>query len=462
MSYTVQLLLGFFLYSQRKKFYKNLNLDGMNRIDEKLKELEDKNVKFIRPVFVDILGRMLDFTIPISDIEDFIKNGKGFDGSSVEGFARIEESDLRFVPDVETLTILPWQYEGFENTWREAIVFGYIHDSTGKVYDGDTRNLLKSIIQKYKDIGILKCGAESEFFIFENDKEPIHTDEGGYFRSGAYGEIRKEAQLVLNEMGIKTEFDHHEVAHSQHEIDLTYTDALKMADSIILAKYVIKKIARKFGKYASFMPKPIAEINGNGMHLHLSLWKNGKNIFFDEGLSDIAKSYIAGLIKYGKEIQAGLNQWVNSYKRLIPGYEAPTYLCWGTKNRSAYIRVPEYLKGDATRIEIRSPDPACNPYLALSLIHAAGIQGIKEGLEPPEPIEVDVFHLSEKERKRLSIEELSPSLEKAIEFFEKSELVKRVLPQHIYQKFIENKKIECSNFNRVVTDYEIKNYFSIL
>ena len=268
-------------------------------------------------------------------------------------------------------------------------------------------------------------------------------------------------------MGIQTEFDHHEVAPSQHEIDLTYGDALKMADSVVLSKFITKRIARKYGLYVSFMPKPIEEINGSGMHLHLSLWKNGRNLFFDEkkqNLSDMAKSYIDGLIKYGKEIQVALNQWINSYKRLYPGYEAPTYLVWVTKNRSAYIRVPEYQKGKekATRIEIRSCDPACNPYLAIALIHAAGMQGIKEGLKPPSPIEFDVFHLSEKERKQLKIEELSSSLEKALEFFQKSTLVKDTLTPHLYKKFIENKKIECTNFNKAVTDYEIKNYFKIL
>jgi len=439
----------------------------MKKVKELEEELLEKNVRFIRPVFVDILGRMLDFTVPIEEFKELVKNGKGFDGSSVEGFARTEESDLRFIPDIDTLVVLPWEYRGIEKTWREAMVFGYITDSSGREYEGDTRTLLKNTIEKYKDFGILKCGAEIEFFIFENDKTPKHTDEGGYFRSGLYGEIRKEAQLFLNEMGIKTEFDHHEVAHSQHEIDLTYSDALRMADSIILTKYVVKKVAKKYGVYASFMPKPITGINGNGMHIHLSLWKDNRNLFFDEenqGLSNIARSYIAGLIKYGKDIQAALNQWINSYKRLYPGYEAPTYLVWGTKNRSAYIRVPEYQKGreSATRAEIRSPDPACNPYLALSLIHAAGIQGIVEGLEPPEPVEVDVYHLSESERKKLNIEELSPSLEKALEFFENSELVKKTLTKHIYQKFIENKKIECDNFNKTVTDYEIKNYFGML
>lgn len=439
----------------------------MSEVKEKIEELRNEDVKFVRPVFVDILGRMLDFTIPVDEFENLVKDGKGFDGSSVEGFARTEESDLRFVPDLSTLIVLPWQYQGVEDSWKEAVVFGCIYDSNGRIYEGDARALLRSVIKKHEDIGVLKCGAEIEFFIFENDENPSHTDRGGYFRSGLYGEIRKEAQLVLNKMGIKTEFDHHEVAFSQHEIDLAYADALRMADSIILTKYVIKRIAKKFGKYASFMPKPIETINGSGMHLHLSLWKDGKNLFFDkekQELSDTAKLYVAGLIKYGKEIQAGLNQWINSYKRLIPGYEAPTYLVWGTKNRSAYVRVPEYQKGkeSATRIEIRSPDPACNPYLAFSLIHAAGIQGIKERLEVPEPVEIDVFYLSENEKRKLNIEELSPSLEKAIELFEKSNLVKETLTNHIFQKFIENKGIECDNFNRVVTDYEIKNYFGIL
>ncbi|OQX80691.1 MAG: hypothetical protein B6D56_04400 [Candidatus Omnitrophica bacterium 4484_70.1] len=439
----------------------------MEGIKKMLKKFKENNVKFVRPVFVDILGRMLDFTIPIEEFETLIKSGKGFDGSSVQGFARVEESDLRFIPDIDTLVILPWEYRGVEKAWKEAIVFGSIYDSTGKEYEGDIRTLLKNIIETHKDIGDLKCGAEIEFFIFENDKSPLHTDEGGYFRSGLYGEMRKEAQLALSEMGIKTEFDHHEVAQSQHEIDLTFTSALKMADSIILTKYIVKRMAKKYGVYASFMPKPIGEINGNGMHLHLSLWEDNKNLFFDkenQGLSKIARSYIAGLIKYGKDIQAGLNQWINSYKRLYPGYEAPTYLVWGTKNRSAYIRVPEYQKGkeSSARIEIRSPDPACNPYLAISLIHAAGIQGIKEKLTPPQPVEVDVFHLSESEKEKLNIEELSPSLEKALDFFEKSELVKKTLPSHIYQKFLENKKIECKNFNRAVTDYETKNYFGIL
>ena len=439
----------------------------MEKVKEHIEKLENKNVKFVRAIFVDILGRMLDFTIPIEEFGDLIKNGKGFDGSSVEGFARTEESDLRFIPDIDTLAILPWEYKGIDKTWREAVVFGYIIESSGREYEGDTRALLKNVIKKYEDIGRLKCGAEIEFFIFENDKSPRHTDKGGYFRSGLYGEIRKEAQLALNELGIKTEFDHHEVAQSQHEIDLTYADALKIADSIILTKYVVKRVARKYGVYASFMPKPIAEINGNGMHLHLSLWKNGRNLFFDketQGLSEMARAYIAGLIKYGKDIQLALNQWINSYKRLCPGYEAPTYLVWGTKNRSAYIRVPEYQKGKelATRIEIRSPDPSCNPYLALSLIHAAGMEGIKEHLKPPMPVEIDVFHLSESERKKLNIDELSPSLEKALDFFEKSELIKRTLPRHVYEKFMENKRIECRNFNRAVTDYEIKNYFGFL
>ncbi len=439
----------------------------MEDAKELVKKLKDENVKFIKPIFVDILGRMLDFSIPISELEDMIENGKGFDGSSVKGFTGIEESDLRFIPEINTLRILPWEYKGMDSCWREAVVFGKIVDSQGKDFEGDTRTLLRRTIEKHKDIGVLKCGAEMEFFIFKDDSKPCHTDNKGYFMSGEYGEIRKESQFYLNELGIKTEFDHHEVAPSQHEIDLTYSDALTMADNIILTKYIIKKVARKYGVYASFMPKPIEGINGNGMHIHLSLWKDGKNLFFDEEkkeLSDVAKAYVAGLIKYGKEIQAGLNQWINSYKRLCPGYEAPTYLVWGRKNRSAYIRVPEYQEGKekATRIEIRSPDPACNPYLAISLLHAAGIQGVKEKLLPPDPVELDVFHLPDDERKRMGIEELSPSLEKALEFFERSEVVGETLTPHIYQKFIEIKRMECADFNRTVTEFEIERYYKML
>jgi len=439
----------------------------MPETDEILKLFREREVKFVRPFFVDILGRLLDFTLPVDGFEDFVKNGKGFDGSSVEGFARTEESDILFVPDLSTLRILPWQYSDGTRAWREAVVFGCVHNTDRSLSASDTRALLMNLLDKYKEYGTLKCGAELEFFVFKNSRAPSHTDAGGYFRSGNYGELRKGVQLALNEMGIKTEFDHHEVAQSQHEIDLMYDDALRTADKIILTKYVIKRMAKNFGVHATFMPKPIENINGSGMHIHISLWKDGKNIFYDpesHGLSETAKSYIAGIIKYGREIQAGLNQWINSYKRLMPGYEAPTYLCWGMKNRSAYIRVPEYQKGkeNATRIEVRSPDPACNPYLALTLIHAAGIQGIKEGLKPPAPVEADIFHISDAERKALAVEELNPSLEKALELFEKSALVRSVLPEHLLKKFIENKKIECKKFNKAVTDFEIKNYYPVL
>ncbi len=424
-------------------------------------------MKFVRPVFVDVLGRMIDFTIPIREIDSLIDEGKGFDGSSVEGFARIEESDLVFRPDLNTLKILPWEYKASEKTWREAIVFGGVYKPDKTPFEGDTRALLENTVKKHAGFGTLKVGVELEFFVFKNDENPSHTDQGGYFRSGLCGEVRKEAQLMLNEMGVSTEFDHHEVSPSQHEIDLLFDDALKMADAVVLSKYVVKKVARKLGFYASFMPKPIAGINGSGMHLHISLWRNDNNLFFDEekkGLSKTGESYVAGLIKYGKEIQVGLNQWVNSFKRLCPGFEAPTYLVWGTRNRSAYVRIPEYQKGKekATRIELRSPDPACNPYLAMSLIHAAGIQGIKEKLIPPPRMEKNVFHAAESERKKLLVEELSPSLEKALELFEESELVRKTLPEHVFKKFVENKRIECARFNKHVTDFEIKNYFSVL
>jgi glutamine synthetase len=300
-------------------------------------------------------------------------------------------------------------------------------------------------------------------------------DQGGYFHGGKWGEIRKIAQLYLREMGIDIEHDHHEVAPSQHEIDIKFGDALTTADSVILAKYVIKRVARKLGIFASFMPKPITTINGSGMHTHLSLWRDGKNLFFEnrgDFLSDIAKKYLTGLIKYGPEIQLIPNQWINSYKRLIPGYEAPVYMAWGRKNRSAYIRIPQYQEGKekSTRIELRSPDPACNIYLTLAIIQAAGIQGIKENLKFLPSEEKDIYEMSKSEMKRKKINTLSKNLKEALELFKKSKLVRDTLGEHIFQKIIQNKEIEWQKYKKAVgkryekevSPYEIKEYLPVL
>ena len=436
---------------------------------------ENKIVKFVRIIFPDVLGREMSFCIPAEKMKEAFENGKGFDGSSVEGFARIEESDLSIVPDPKTFRVLPWNYELEGVFWKEAVCFGDIFTSKGDHFEGDSRYLLKKTLEKTKKFGQLKAGVELEFFLFESEREPKLLDHGGYFHEGKWGEIRKLAQIYLKEMGIEIEHDHHEVAPSQHEIDIKFDDAINTADSVILAKYVLKRIARKLGFFISFMPKPITNVNGSGMHTHLSLWKDDKNLFFknkDDFLSDLAKKYIMGLIKYGREIQLVLNQWVNSYKRLIPGYEAPVYMAWGRKNRSAYIRIPEYKKGkeNSTRIELRSPDPACNIYLALAIIQAAGVQGIKENLKFLPPEEKDIYEMSKSEMKKKKIKTLSKNLKEALEHFKKSKLARETLGDHIFQKIIQNKEIEWQKykkavgkkFEKEVSPYEIKEYLPVL
>jgi glutamine synthetase len=450
---------------------KNFGFKDEKEVLETLKERND--VKFVRLIFPDVLGREMSFCIPSDQLESAFKNGKGFDGSSVEGFARIEESDLYFFPDPKTFRILPWDYQLEGISWKEAIVFGRIFDSKGNEFPGDSRRILEKFLEKTKEYGELFVGPELEFYIFKDEKTPELLDHGGYFHGGKWGEIRKLAQIYLKEMGIEVECDHHEVGPSQHEIDLKFGDALSIADSVMVAKYVLKRVARNAGVYVSFMPKPITEMIGTGMHLHLSLWRNGKNLFFGNGgLSDIAKKYMMGLIKYGREIQLVLNQWVNSYKRLVPGFEAPVYIAWGTKNRSAYIRVPEVPKGkeSSTRIEIRSPDPACNIYLALAAIQAAGIQGIKENLKLVPPQERNIYKMTREEMKKAKIMTLAKDLKEALENFKKSKLMRETLEDHIFQKIIQNKEIEWKKYKKAVgkkyqkevSPYEVKEYLPIL
>jgi glutamine synthetase len=438
-------------------------------------------IEFIRLVFPDILGRPMDFTIPASELEKAFSEGKGFDGSSVAGFVRIEESDLVIKPDPRTFRLLPWVYKGFEEgiRWREAVMFGDILTPEGKPYVGDSRAVLKQTLAKArKGSGIedFKCGPELEFFIFPSSEEPVPTDVGGYFFSGRYGEIRKEIQLLLHKMGIETEYDHHEAAHSQHEIDLRYLDALDMADTGMIFRYIVKKVCRMHDLYATFMPKPINGQNGSGMHVHQSLWKDGKNLFFDKKgpyyLSEMARHYVAGLMTHAREISAVLSQWVNSYKRLIEGYEAPVYVAWGQKNRSAYIRVPEYQPGKerATRIELRAADPACNIYLAFAVMLAAGLDGVqkKEGLA--DPVEENIYHMSGTRQKKFEIRVLPRNLHEAVRLMEKSELVRETLGEHIFQKLIANKKKEVEEygknvsgeFDKQVSDYEIEHYLPFL
>jgi glutamine synthetase len=440
-----------------------------------------RGIEFIRIIFPDILGRQMDFAFPSSELEKAFQEGKGFDGSSIEGFVRIEESDLVIKPDPRSFRVLPWEYRGFEDQvrWREGIMFADILTPDGRPYEGDTRGILKRALKTAKDefgIDAFKCGPELEFFLFPSPREAALTDEGGYFFAGRYGEVRKEIQLLLARMGIESEYDHHEVAHSQHEIDLKYTTALEMADAAMIFRYMVKKVARMHGLYATFMPKPVNGLNGSGMHVHQSLWKDGKNVFFDKAgayhLSDMARSYMAGLIAHAREISAVFSQWVNSYKRLIEGYEAPVYIAWGQKNRSAYIRVPEYQPGKehATRIELRSPDPACNIYLSLAVMLAAGLDGVRNGTPLPNPVEENIYEMSNSRQKKKEIRTLPRNLEEALKLMDKSPLMKDILGPHVFTRFLANKEQELKEYaanvsgeyDKQVSEYEIKRYLPFL
>jgi glutamine synthetase len=439
------------------------------------------DIHFIRLIFPDILGRPMDFTIPSDELATAFKEGKGFDGSSIAGFVRIEESDLIIKPDPKSFRVLPWAYQGFAEgvRWREAVMFGDVLTPDGAVYDGDSRAILKRVLGRAKkELGVddFKCGPELEFFIFPSSEEPALTDAGGYFFSGRYGEIRKEIQLLLHRMGIATEFDHHEAAHSQHEIDLRYLSAVDMADTAMIFRYMVKKVCRMHGLHATFMPKPINGQNGSGMHVHQSLWRDGRNLFFEKDgpyhLSVLARRYMAGLMTHAREISAILSQWVNSYKRLIEGYEAPVYIAWGQRNRSAYIRVPEYQPGKerATRIELRAADPACNIYLAFAVMLAAGAEGIRKKYDLVDPVEENIYHMSGTRQRKFEIRVLPRNLEEAIRIMEKSTLVKEVLGENIFEKLVANKTKEVEEygrnvsgeFDKQVSDYEIRRYLPVL
>ncbi len=437
--------------------------------EDVLKIAKENDVRFIKIWFVDVLGTVKSFTITRNELEKALDEGMGFDGSSIEGFARIFESDLVAKPDPATFEILPWRPK------EDAVarMFCDVLTPDGKPYVGDTRYILKKNLEEMKKYGFdsYNVGPELEYFYFRSESAPEIMDKGGYFDFLPLDlghDLRRETIQNLEKMGIPVEYSHHEVAPSQHEIDLRYAPALQMADNVITYKIVVKSVAWQRGAYASFMPKPIFGENGSGMHTHQSLFKNGRNAFFSKSdkynLSDDAKHYIAGIMKHAREICAVTNQWVNSYKRLVPGYEAPVYIVWGRRNRSALVRVPMYKPGkeNATRIEVRFPDPACNPYLAFSVMLAAGLDGIKNKYPMPDPVEIDVFHLSQKEREEMGIKVLPGSLIEAIQELENSELLRNALGEHVFEKLIENKKIEWDKYRQQVTGFEIKKYLPIL
>ena len=449
----------------------------------------DQNVQFVRLWFTDVLGMLKSVEITVDQLEDALAEGAGFDGSSVEGYARIEESDMIAMPDPSTFAILPWRSKDGSAAAR---MFCDVLTPEGDHYAGDPRWALRRNLERASKMGYgFNVGPELEFFYFKNSKGTESMDEGGYFDLTTMDvdqNPRRDTVFALQEMGIRVECSHHEVAPSQQEIDLHYSDALTMADAAMTCRLVAKEVAHLHDMYATFMPKQLFGQNGSGMHVHQSLFKKkkedkkedqkkgGKNAFFDPKdeyhLSKTGKSYIAGLLRHAREICVVVAQWVNSYKRLVPGYEAPVYVAWGRRNRSslvrrnrsALVRVPMYKPGkeNATRAEFRSPDPACNPYLAFAVMLAAGLEGIEKGYEIPEPVEEDIYEMRAAERRKRGIETLPASLADAVAETEKSAFVREALGDHIFEKFIENKKIECGRYRVHVSRYEIENYLPVL
>ncbi len=445
---------------------KNITKKTRDRKDV-MELVKQYDVKFVRLWFTDIHGQLKSFAVPVDELELAFNEGMGFDGSSIKGFARIDESDMIARPDPSTFAMLPWR----PKEKAVARMFCDIYEPDGSPYKGDPRYILKVNLEKAKQKGFsFHVGPELEYFYFKTDKNTETLDEGGYFDYplDAAEDLRRDTILALETMGIQVEYSHHEVAHSQHEIDLRYEDALTMADIVMTHRITVKEIAKQYNVYATFMPKPIFGQNGSGMHTHQSLFKGNQNAFFDPKdqyfLSDTAKKYIAGLLTHIKEITLVLNQWVNSYKRLVPGYEAPVYICWARRNRSTLVRVPLYKPGKekATRIELRSPDPSCNPYLAFACMLNAGLEGVEKGYTLPDPVEMDVYHLSGDERQRYNIETLPGNLYRAIEYAEKSELLRETLGDHIFEQFITSKKVEWDDYRIRIHPYEIERYLPIL
>jgi glutamine synthetase len=433
-----------------------------------LKIVKQEKVRIVRLWFTDILGRLKGFALPISELPHALDEGMGFDGSSIEGFVRIYESDLVAMPDIGTFRLLPWSIDD----QKTAGMFCDVLTPNGKPFPGDPRYILKRNLEKARKLGYtFNIGPELEFFYFRSPEKPEFLDQGGYFDLTPLTigtKLRKKTITLLESLAIQVEYSHHEVAPSQHEIDLRYQEALAMADMAMLYRLVVKEVAREEGVYATFMPKPVFGINGSGMHCHQSLFKGERNAFFDPRdpyhLSGVAKQYIAGLLKYVREFTAVTNQWVNSYKRLVVGYEAPVYISWARRNRSALVRIPMYKPGKekATRIELRNPDPATNPYLCFAVMLAAGLRGVEEKLPLHDPVEEDIFEMSEDKRRRLGIKTLPASLYEAILLAERSELVRETLGDDLFFKFIANKKTEWDEYRMQVTDVELAKYLPFL
>jgi glutamine synthetase len=436
--------------------------------DDVLKAVKDYNVSFVQFWFVDILGTLKSFQITPNELESAFEEGMGFDGSSILGFTRIHESDMVAFPDPTTFQICSWR----PSDRPVARMFCDIKNPDGSPYENDSRYVLKRTLDKAAQKGYsFFAGPELEFFLFASPRSPEPLDSGGYFDAPPLdlaNDVRRDIIFRLQAMGIPVEYSHHEVAPSQHEIDLRYNEGLKMADIAMTYKVVVKEVARKHGCYASFMPKPIFGENGSGMHVHQSLFKNGRNAFFDasdkHNLSHEGKCYIAGLLKHAREFCCVTSQWVNSYKRLVPGYEAPVYIAWAQRNRSSLVRVPMYKPGKeaATRVEFRAPDPAANPYLAFAVMLAAGLEGIEKNYQLAKPVEENIFKMGPEELLKHGINALPGSLHEAVTELQKSKLMKEVLGASLHANLVGNKQKEWDDYRTHVSEYEIKRYLPIL
>src|SRR4051794_1451137 len=436
---------------------------------EVLQRMRQDNVQFLLLWFTDIEGHLKSFAITPSEMEGALDDGMGFDGSSITGFNAIEESDMVAIPDPLTYQLMP-------STEGEATVARMICDVVtpdGNPYDGDPRHVLRRALDRMKAMGFdtFNVGPELEYFLFKDSSGTETLDEGGYFAMttlDAATELRNRTIAALESVGIPIEYHHHEVGPSQHEIDMRYAPALEMADHTVTYRLIVKEVAAKHGVYATFMPKPIFGENGSGMHTHQSLFTNGRNAFFnaeDEWhLSDVGKAFIAGQLRHAREISAVFAQWVNSYKRLVPGYEAPVYVAWSRRNRSALIRIPLYKPGaeQATRAEIRCPDPACNPYLTFAALLHAGLEGIEKGYELPPPMETNLYHLTAEERKERGIVSLPETLGEAVDEFSQSELMRRALGDHVFDNFVRLKRKEWDEYRVQLTEWELERYLGAL
>ena len=437
--------------------------------DYVMRTVEERGVRFIQLWFTDVLGIPKAFNITPAELENALEEGMTFDGSAIDGFSRVQESDVLAVPDAKTFQLLPAR-NGLSPVAR---VFCDVNNLDGTPFEGDPRWVLKRQLERAHERGFSFYAApEVEYFYFAGDATPPQPlDHGSYFEltvADLAGDLRRRTVLTLEDMGIPVEYSQHEDAPSQHEIDLRYTDALTMADTVMTVRLVVKEIAQEAGVHATFMPKPLAGVQGSGMHTHFSLFEGDSNAFHDEGdeyhLSEVGKGFIAGLLTHACEITAVTNQWVNSYKRLVAGYEAPVYVSWARNNRSALIRVPVAKRGkrESARIEYRAPDPACNPYLAFAVILAAGLRGIEKGYPLPPEADANLYQLTPEERLAEGIDSLPGSLSDALTAMERSELVAETLGEHVFEWFLRNKRAEWADYKTQVTQFELDRYLSLL